>query len=302
MANINIDFNTISSNIGSLDKEEREHSYFGRDILVLRDLRDIKGFGTVKMGMNVILLCRKGVMQLEINGRSHVIHEREMLIVQSNVLVKDTMISPDFQCYVTCLTDRIVKTQLHSHIYIWNQALYVNNVHIVKLHEELTFEQIDHFYELLLSFFNMSRKTFQNEIVASIVRCLLLDLCAMLKEELHISDGWGSSAGEQIFNDFLRLLSESEVKYHSVDYYASQLCVSPKYLSSVCKRIGNKSALQWIHEYVLEDVKYYLLESQMSIKEIGAKLGFSNLTVFGKYVKKHLGQSPKSIRKCRDEE
>ena len=35
----------------------------------------------------------------------------------------------------------------------------------------------------------------------------------------------------------------------------------------------------------------------MSIKEIATEMNFDNLSFFGKYVKKHLGDSPNNYRK-----
>jgi AraC-like DNA-binding protein len=84
----------------------------------------------------------------------------------------------------------------------------------------------------------------------------------------------------------------------SVKSYADELCVSPKYLTSVCQQQSNKTASQIISLAVTSRIKQLLLYSDLSIKEIAAELHFGNLSFFGKYVKKHLGQSPNNYRKA----
>ncbi|MFR9260817.1 MAG: helix-turn-helix domain-containing protein [Bacteroides cellulosilyticus] len=47
---------------------------------------------------------------------------------------------------------------------------------------------------------------------------------------------------------------------------------------------------------MVKDILYLLRNSQKSIKEIANELNFPNLSFFGKYVKQHLGMSPKQYR------
>jgi len=64
----------------------------------------------------------------------------------------------------------------------------------------------------------------------------------------------------------------------------------------VCKRESGKTALEWIQEYVSEDIRYYLTGSELSVKEIANRLGFPNISFFGKYVRERFGVSPKKLR------
>jgi AraC-like DNA-binding protein len=76
----------------------------------------------------------------------------------------------------------------------------------------------------------------------------------------------------------------------------SQLCISPKYLTAVCKKNSGKTANEWITEQVLEDIRYYLKQTDLSIKQICDQLGFPNPSFFGKYVKDHFGMTPLKFR------
>lgn len=79
--------------------------------------------------------------------------------------------------------------------------------------------------------------------------------------------------------------------------YADSLCVTPKYLSTVCKQVTGKTALHWINEYVQVDIRHWLKNSDKTIKEIAGLLEFPNISFFGKYCRAHFGVSPTELRK-----
>ena len=86
------------------------------------------------------------------------------------------------------------------------------------------------------------------------------------------------------------------MKHRPVEDYANDLCISPKYLTVICKKNSGKTANEWITEHVLEDIRYYLKHTDLSIKQICDELGFPNPSFFGKYVKDHFGMTPLEFR------
>ena len=271
--------------------------YLDSDLAILSDIRQLPDYNAIKMDdINVLLFCRKGRLQFDVSGRQMTVTERQVAVIQSSTIVGNYMMSPDFQCYAACLSDRLVKSQLHQHIDIWNRALFVNNINIVDIPPENPTEQLNHFFELMISYINAPRGIFREEAIASLVRCMLLDLCGLFYEHLPEQPDKPGTQGEQLFNRFLKLLGETPIKHQTVDYYAQQLFVSPKYLSAVCKQASGKTAMEWIHDYTVVDIRYHLLETPLSIKEISIRMGFPNLSFFGKYVRQHLGVSPKQYR------
>ena len=55
-----------------------------------------------------------------------------------------------------------------------------------------------------------------------------------------------------------------------------------------------KEGIPW--DQVLEDIRYCLKQTDMSIKQICDRLGFPNPSFFGKYVKDHFGMTPIQLR------
>lgn len=82
----------------------------------------------------------------------------------------------------------------------------------------------------------------------------------------------------------------------AVNYMASQLHLSPKYLSDLLKQETGKTALELIHLYVISEAKNMLVVGDRSISEIAYQLGFENPPYFSRLFKKEVGMSPKEYK------
>lgn len=101
----------------------------------------------------------------------------------------------------------------------------------------------------------------------------------------------------ELTRQFMTAVTEHYRQERQVTYYADRLCVSPKYLSTVVHEVSGKYATDWISDYVLLDAKAMLRNSKRTIKEICARLGFPNQSMFAKYFKQHTGMTPKQYRR-----
>ena len=151
------------------------------------------------------------------------------------------------------------------------------------------------YYALIASKLRPSSHS-HHEIVPTLIRAFLLDLCQILEDLQDVREEVKLSQGKILFNRFLRLISSSDVKRRPISHYASQLAITPKYLTMLCLKYSDRTASDWIIQYTTEDIRFYLKNSNLSIKEISAKLGFANMSHFGSYVRKHLGVSPSDFR------
>ena len=101
---------------------------------------------------------------------------------------------------------------------------------------------------------------------------------------------------EEYFKQFTHLLGEHFREERSVGFYARQLCITPKYLTTLIKRISGQSVSEWIDNYVILEAKTLLKYSTMSIQEIAYYLNFANQSFFGSYFKRNTGISPSQYK------
>ncbi len=160
--------------------------------------------------------------------------------------------------------------------------------------------------ELAMEYLKLMRKVANSTLVykrlsisALVVSMLLLAAAAIEKRGVVDSKGLkdGISRSESIFNDFLRLVADYHSRERSVKFYASELSLTPKYLSKLIKEASGKSAPEWIDSYVLLEAKNYLRHSDYPIKEIASRLNFPSVSSFHRYFKTLNGTTPLDYRK-----
>jgi AraC-like DNA-binding protein len=238
-------------------------------------------------------------MAMKANKASVSVHVDDVFFCQSNTILSAIECSDDFECKVLCLSDHIIQGLLHDKISLWNQAVYVSGLNVIRM-SEICRNEVGLYYALIRSKIENHKDALPYEIVQAIVRALLLELCAILANRHGKAEEGKMSQGKMLFNRFLHLITSSDVKRRPINEYASQLAITPKYLTMLCLKYSDKTASDWIIQYTCEDIRFYLKNSNYSIKEISAKLGFANMSHFGSYVRKNLGLSPSEFRHRRE--
>ena len=284
------------------DNEDVQIGYSDNEIVIVDSIQQVTQLSTAHVTMNAIVICNSGKALAQMNGLQMELHKNQVAIIPQNVTVTDVMISPDFDLKGVFLTNRILRSFLNEKISVWNDMTYIHRQHIVTMDEnEMLF--YTHFYDMLtLAIERGKENPYHTEIIQALLRSAILGLCGEMKWMLSQAGSELSTLNEKQstsqshFQRFLDLLHANDVKRHTVEAYASELCISPKYLTAVCKKNSGKTANEWITEQVLEDIRYYLRQTDLSIKQICDKLAFPNPSFFGKYVKDHFGMTPLEFR------
>jgi len=278
--------------------DELNKLYSDDDIVIVDNVLHLMKLSVARMSMNMLVLCTKGRAQGELNGMHLVLQQGELAICPANVTLSDFMVSPDFEFRAMFFTTRILQSFLRDKMTVWNEVMYVHHMHVVHMTEQ-NLRFYDYFYEMLTICIQAEKAVYRTEIIQSLLRAAFLGLCGRMKRDevqrMAEQQATGLNGGS-LFQRFLHLLGTMELKHRPVEDYASRLCVSPKYLSAVCKKYSGKTANKWIAEHVMEDIRYQLCHTDHSIKEICDLLGFANPSFFGKYVRQHFGMTPVQLR------
>lgn len=104
------------------------------------------------------------------------------------------------------------------------------------------------------------------------------------------------SSQDALYARFMDLLFMHHCLERSVAFYASKMCITSKYLTTVVKAASGKTPTEWIKEETIKEIEHLLCHTQASIKEIACRLNFPNPSFFGKYFKSAKGMSPKQYR------
>lgn len=134
----------------------------------------------------------------------------------------------------------------------------------------------------------------------SCVRVLIFAFLAEIKCLYEKNGSTGreiyATHSERISDQFFNILVENYAQQRSATYYADKLCLTPKYLSTVIKRVTGHPITEWINEMVVNRAKSLLKSTDMSVLQISEELNFSNPSFFGKYFKQYVGMTPLGYR------
>jgi AraC family transcriptional activator of pobA len=96
----------------------------------------------------------------------------------------------------------------------------------------------------------------------------------------------------RLLQQFYKLVNSSLPLLRSVDHAAGILYVTPAHLWWVIKKLTNQSPLEIINQRLLTEAKSLLIQSELTISEIGYYLGFKEKSHFTRFFKNLTGIPP----------
>ncbi len=156
-------------------------------------------------------------------------------------------------------------------------------------------EEIRQLFQAVKMILRSDKERYRHEMIRSLFTTAFYLITELSQRENPIAVKPGRA--EVLFEEFMSLLQRYNKRERNVSFYAKQMDITPKYLSSVVKEVSGKTAARWIDESVILEAKAMLKYSGMSIQEIAYQLNFSTQSFFGKYFKQHTGTSPSRYKR-----
>lgn len=136
---------------------------------------------------------------------------------------------------------------------------------------------------------------FKEEMVGHLLMAHILDLY-----DIHARDHGRVEPSERVFallSRFIKTLYQEDCAVHrDLSHYASLLCVTPHYLSEICKKTSGRPASYWIDRFALRQAVNLLCCEELPLSEVAFRMGFSSPSHFSRYVKRLTGLSPSEYR------
>lgn len=270
--------------------------YKDSDIAFTSDMSNLPvGDTSLQLEMFVIIACKKGRLQVAVNGTLYTLEQNHIIVSRPKSLIENLMLSPDFDGGIVALSDRII-VESFSDSDFWDRGLYLSDTTVIKANpSELHIMML--IGELLKAKADSSQRIYRKEILHSIVKAAIYEILTNVPSQTITKGKNLMHQRDVLFKKFIKLMTSLRVKPRNVSWYAQRLNVTPKYLASVCKTLSGKSAFDWINHYVRSDIDNLLKNSDKSVKEIALALEFPTISFFGKYVRAYSGMSPTEYRK-----
>ena len=156
-------------------------------------------------------------------------------------------------------------------------------------------EQAKKIYLFVEELYKEATGPLKQEIRSSLLTFLALEIVTLFAENKE-SGNPRLSRQDQVFRNFTISLAKNVSQHRTVEFYANEACLTPKYFSTVITKRSGKLPMDWITERTIVLIKFLLHNSDKSIQEISNDLNFPNQSFFTRYFKNHTGFTPSAFR------
>lgn len=240
------------------------------------------------------LLCLGGSCRFLFNGKPFELHAGDLSIVRKRKLIENVEPAEDFRAKIIYAAPGFVElcTPQSNYGMKGSLALFLNPVMHLMPEQQIVCRR--NFEQLEQRIANTGHRFYREMLVNAMQTAILdfFDFHASLYGESDIS-----TQNASIMSRFLAMLEEGIYRTNrEVSYYADRLCITPKYLSEVSKKVSGYAANYWINRYTILDISRLLRDKSLSFVQISDLFGFSSPAYFSRYVQTHLGVNPTEYR------
>lgn len=245
-----------------------------------------------------LCLIKKGETSFIINDQRIQVGQHQLLLTHPSSKVNADSVAKSWDCEVYLIffsIDFTFKLELQKDFFDFTKkSLALNSNHIFSL----STPDAANLSNLFKQFIHYDKQggdyIFKPQIIRSLTEVLFCEIARLASQNIK-NIPVVPSRKREILSNFYLLLKQSFRQEHRVQFYASELDITPKHLSVITKELTGKPAIELIQNVLVEEAKC-LLRQGLSVGEIAKQLHFSDQSFFGKFFKRNVGISPKEFR------
>lgn len=241
-------------------------------------------------------VCTDGVVSFTVNEKKRIASRNNVMVITDESVVDSINFSPDFDGIgffisykllqeilkdIQNMSDLFLLTHNHPVFEITPEELSTLKIYLSQMHNRIV--STEHRYRL--------------EVVRLLILTMIFDIrntFDTMQEKQKPEDR--RSRAERIFVQYIQLVERNYKEQRQVQWYASQMDLSPKYLCEAISAVSRRSPNEWIDKFVTTEIRNQLRHTNKRISEIAAEMHFPTQSFFGKYFKDNVGVSPTDYR------
>jgi AraC family transcriptional regulator, transcriptional activator of pobA len=245
-----------------------------------------------RLSQYYITLIKKGTGQKSIGNFNFSIGKNTLLCIPKRVMHSSRYWSLECSGYVLSFDIDFFTQKAFPRQLIIKKKIFKNSIRPYLFLSFPQMKKLETIFEFILREYKEGFNT-KNELIAVKILELMIQ-CDRFYDEL-ISKG-----NEVVFHEtlekFNELLEKNFSGQRSVQFYADELHIHPNHLNYLIKKHSGLSAKETINQHILNEAKYLLTSSSLSIKEVACKLGFENPEYFNVFFRRALKIPPTRYR------
>lgn len=247
----------------------------------------------IKLESASIFFCRQGHARLGINLEEYKIVPHAQVVILPGSIVHVIEASDDLSVFFIDVSVALFKEVVARMNPYFLRFLKENPC--VVLPGELI-RRISGLGEAMEYIYNDRDNCFRSQIAKNHIQSFLMDIYDKTQRLFMQEQPENIGRKKELLQRFIQLIHENCTVRREVTFYAGELCITPRYLSTIVQSLTNTTAKGIIDERVILEIKALLKSTDLTVQEISNKLHFPNQSFFGRYFKKHTGMSPLEYR------
>lgn len=271
-------------------------SFIDDDLLLFNEVSDLpKRDSPFRLASLFVAVCLKGTVHYVVDTLERTVKAGDLIIISSGQVINEYWTSDDCEGMALTISEDFFR-EVVSGVHELSTLFLFSRSHPVFYLRDRQVENVKHYFDLIKNRVDDPNQHFRRHVAGNLMRALIYEVSNIIWE-LHENGEVIHSRSEKIFTDFIRLVEQRFRDERRVGWYASQLCISPKYLSEIVRQVSRRTPNEWIDSYVIMEMRVQLKNTSKSIKELTKELHFPNQSFLGKYFKEHVGISPSDYRR-----
>lgn len=245
--------------------------------------------------------CAGTPIEIEINQKNFDIKKGMFLVYIPGHVVKFSIpaSSDDPKCYVIGASKTMIGSLQYNFAKLYEQSMVILENPCITINENE--RQVGRQYRVLVQSILASGLPSTKKSLLAIGSSFFYYMGSVWAEHTNESKAEEQvndqkTRHNQVFENFMQLVHDNYATQHDMKFYASELCLTPKYLSKIIHNTSGKTGPEWISSYLILEAKNLLKYTHLDIKEIVYRLHFKSPAIFYRFFKANTGMTPAQYR------
>ncbi len=230
-----------------------------------------------RIGFNAILFVETGMVDCILNLESFHIDCCSVLLIPSATLLRDLTWQAGTKFILFGYNDGKLFSAMNS-----RSAKILKASMIAPFVVTMARERMDRYMHLIKVLIHVASGgpdyDFQDDIIDGAAAMFSGGLARLVVEKMEQRTRVPREM--TITQEFIRMVQARCLEHRDLDYYARELCITPKYLSRIVSRVAGKKALLVIQENVIAEAESLLKDGQYNVQQISDILHFPTPSYF----------------------
>lgn len=241
-----------------------------------------------RLHFNVIMLVLEGEGTHAIDFETYEYQKGSIFLIAKGQIHAFT-INKKAKCLMLQFTDtflnRLVKNSVND---IFDFMRYPPRMQL----DEVSFLPLINTMNLLYEEYGNKADSFKEPILQSLLQAFLLQLKRRREDQGLVL----VSRDQKLYHQFLEMVRKEHKYSLHVNEYIKKLDISIKTLSNVLHKYTGRSTKTYLNEYLLLEIKRYLLDESLTLQEIADRLDFDEPTNLVKFFKRFEKMTPSEFK------